>query len=161
MRLSKIIDAVDAMRLELHQYQTIPPLHQVQLEEGLRITFGFEMRLRPKNCRQKNTAYKLRSSHKKAHLAYLRILTEISQIYIPFILAVPPPLCQSLDTHLLIQHYKARGAQLETLQLDKAGTDIIQNLSSRYDLNQSRWYQRLEVILFPSGIAPPLDSFIG
>lgn len=155
-RLSRITSKVDAIRAELIRCQKIPLIYEENLEEGLRITFSFQKRLeRRAEVRQTASDYKLRSTHKKANLVFLRVLDEIPQIYISFILAVAPLDCTSLDITPLLQHYSSQSQKPKAIQFDADTERIIREISTKYKCDHNRHYQKLLDILYPQG-QPPL-----
>ena len=155
-RLSTIIPKIESARADLIRSGDIPVSHEENLEEGLRTTFSpIEHHKRCRGVQQTNSEYKRRSSNKKAHLAYLRVLDEEPQIYISFILAVPPPDCYSLDVELLLRHYRSQDLQPEAIQFNLRTVKSIEEISAKHKYVQNRHYQKLLSVLYPKGQSPP------
>ncbi|EXJ72775.1 uncharacterized protein A1O5_03922 [Cladophialophora psammophila CBS 110553] len=154
-RLAKTTSKINAIRAELIRHKRIPLIYEENLEEGLSITFSFPKRLKRRaGVRQNDRDYKLRSNQKRANLVYLRILDEIPQIYISFILAVSPQDCAPLDITLLVQQYSSQNLQPEAIQFDAGTERIIKEISTKHNCDRNPHYQKLLNILYPQVVTP-------
>lgn len=159
-RVSKIVSKIEDARTDLIRSQDIPFTYEENLEEGLRITFSsVEHHKRRRGVKQTDSDYKRRSSNKKAHLAYLKVLDEKPQIYISFILAVPPPDCYCLDINLLLRHYSSQNLQPEAIHFSLSAVKSIEEISAKHKCDQNRHYQKLLSILYPKGQSLPFRKF--
>lgn len=145
------ISNVNKTIAKLKQRQTIPLTLREDLKERLCITFEPFQRLHRSQGTVPRPAKESRIHHirKRARQVYLEILDEIPQIYLPFILAVPPPICRSFDSSGFKKEYNQKHPQPEDIELGLDAKALFKQISDESNFNQSTNYNRLIQILFP------------
>jgi hypothetical protein len=136
-----------AARDSLNRDGTIPDYFRPTLEHRLAIAFRplarQSRRVEPRPRRQVREHFK----HRKAQQIYLGILNEDHDFFIPFLLAVSPKVCESVD----MDAFRRQTKEQVRIAFRVSTKTQLEEIATRLEFDQNMSFIKLIAWLFPKG----------
>lgn len=138
---------IDTITTQLNELGTIPSKYRADAADRLRLTFDPPQRPPRQGGREEAKYSTRRWKEKKAYHVYSDILDHRPDVYLAFILAVPPKACTAFEVVSFLKQLDE--ARQNPLSLKNEARSLLQNLALKGHFESSERFKTYLSTLFP------------
>lgn len=154
---SSLIDKINATVTQLNQLGTIPSRYLADLADRLRLTFDPPQRCPRRGGREEPKVSTRRWKEKRAYNVYSDILDHRPDIYLAFILVIPPTTCRAFNVSSFLEQYDKANPHRNPVSLNNDARGLLQEISLKGHFEGSDRFKTFESALFPLSPSPYYD----